>query len=86
MDEVRGDCDKCPMDCRDRLRIQSYQIERLEQAVQRFEIMTEALAEIVVQNHPDSFQRKINELTARMLGNTGEDNEAARTARRLFIE
>ena len=33
-----------------------------------------------------SFQRKLNELTARMLGNTGEDNEAARTARRLFIE
>jgi hypothetical protein len=80
------DCDKCKMACRDRLLIQSYQIERLEQAIQRFEIVTEALAEIVVQNHPDSFQRKINQLTARILLNTGENNEAARSARRLYIE
>jgi hypothetical protein len=86
VNDTKGDCDKCKMDCRDRLRIQSYQIERLEKAIQRFEIVTEALAEIVVQNHPDSFQRKLNELTARILGSTGEGNEADRTIRRLFIE
>ena len=86
VNDIRGDCDRCKMACRDRLLIQSYQIERLEQAIQRFEIVTEALAEIVVQNHPDSFQRKINQLTARILLNTGENNEAARSARRLYIE
>jgi len=67
VDEVKGDCDKCSMDCFERLRIQGYQFERFEKAIQRFEIMVEALAEIVVQNHPDSFQRQLNELTARIL-------------------
>jgi hypothetical protein len=71
-DALKGDCDNCKLDCRDRLTAQSYQIERFEKAIQRFEVVTEALAEIVVQNHPDSFQRRLNELTARILGNTGE--------------
>ena len=75
VDEIKGDCDKCKMDCRDRLLIMDHQTQRLEQAIQRFETVTEALAEIVVQNHPDSFQRKIDELTARILGDTGEGNE-----------
>lgn len=67
VDEVRGECDKCPMDCRNQLRIQGYQTERLEKAIQMLEIMVEALVEIVVQNHPDSFQKQLNKLTARIL-------------------
>ena len=86
VDEVRGDCDKCKMDCRDRLIIVDHQIQRLEKVMQRFEIMAAALAEIVVQNHLDSFQRKLDELTARILANTGEAHEASRVTRRLYIE
>lgn len=67
VDEIKGDCDKCSMDCFERIRIQGYQFERLEKAIARLEIMMEALAEIIVQNHPDSFQRQLNELTARIL-------------------
>jgi hypothetical protein len=79
--EIKGDCDKCKMGCRDRLRIMDHQIQRQEKAIQRFEVVTEALAEIVVQSHPDSFQRKINELTARILADAAKELEGPKNER-----
>lgn len=67
VDEIKGDCDKCKMDCRDRIRIMDHQIQRQDKALQRFEIMVEALASILAQSHPEAFQKEINILTAKIL-------------------
>ncbi len=81
VEEVRGDCDRCPAACRDRLIIMDHQIQRQEKALQRFEIMVEAVAEIVVQSHPEAFQRQINTLTATILADAANKLEGPKNER-----
>lgn len=64
--------DFCDQGCLQRLQIRDHQIERQEKAIQRLEVVIEAVVDIVVQNHPESFQRKIDELTAKILEKTGD--------------
>jgi hypothetical protein len=79
--------DFCDQGCLQRLQVMDHQIQRTNEALQRFEIIVEALADIVVQNHPEAFQRKINELTERILRTyTGDENETVRVGRRLTIQ
>ena len=64
---VEAICDKCPQDCRQRLLIMDLMIQRQEKALRQLDVIVEALTEIIVQNHPDSFQKQLNELTLRIL-------------------
>jgi hypothetical protein len=52
-----------------------HQIQRQEKTLQKFEVVTEALAEIVVQSHPEAFQRQLNEITARILADAANKLE-----------
>lgn len=79
--------DFCNQGCLQRLQIMDHQTERLEKALQRLEVVMEAVADIVASSHPETFQRKINQLTAKILKtHTGEKDETTRVARRLFVQ
>lgn len=79
--EIRGDCDKCKMDCRDRLRIIDSQIESFRFLARGYRATLNEMSEVITQ------LRALYQINMRVLNilnapeKAGESNETNFTAR-----
>ena len=68
VDEIRGDCDKCKMDCRDRLQWMDSLVESLRYQLAKALAMNRVLAKAAnLVAKDDYLEREIKRLTARIL-------------------
>lgn len=74
--EIKGDCDKCKMDCRDRLRWMDSLVENLRYQLAKALAMNKVLlkaAKVVAED--DYLDGEIKRLTARILKKEAADKE-----------